>query len=145
MYVITSKSWNLFLYNLDLSTTETLLVHIVRDRQIRVSHEEKAAELEERVEDVLRQGQKDLQETRTKHKKELAKVGYALCNKTKRASTTTKSRLLYSTIAGGGVQSANNPEHIRITPELTLETPWVIVGKIWNWCLSGGKICNRRY
>ncbi|CAH3038566.1 unnamed protein product [Porites lobata] len=45
-----------------------------RDRQIRESREEKAAELEERVEDVLRQGQKDLQETRTKHKKELAKI-----------------------------------------------------------------------
>ena len=91
----------MFLYNLDLCTTETLLVHIVRDRQIRESREEKAAELEERVEDVLRQGQKDLQETRTKHKKELAKVGYALCNKTKTASTTTKNRLLYSTIASG--------------------------------------------
>ena len=96
----------LFLYNLDLSTTETLLAHIVRDRQIRESREEKAAELEERVEDVLRQGQKDLQETRTKHKKELAKVGYALCNKTITASTTTKNRLLYSTMASGGVQSA---------------------------------------
>ena len=145
MHIITRKSWNLFLYNLDLCTTETLLVHIVRDRQIRESREEKAAELEERVEDVLRQGQKDLQETRTKHKKELAKVGYALCNKTKTASTTTKNRLLYSTIASEGVQSAYNPEHSRITPELTLETPRVIVGKIWNWCLSGGKTCNRRY
>lgn len=93
----------MFLYNLDLCTTETLLVHIVRDRQIRESREEKAAELEERVEDVLRQGQKDLQETRTKHKKELAKVGYALCNKTITASTTTKNRLLYSTLACGGV------------------------------------------
>lgn len=99
VHVITSKSWNLFFYNLDLSTTETLLVHIVRDRHIRESREEKAAELEERVEDVLRQGQKDLQETRTKHKKELAKVGYALCNKTITASTTTKNRLLYSTMA----------------------------------------------
>ena len=115
---------------MDLSTTETLLVHIVRDRQIRVSHEEKAAELEERVEDVLRQGQKDLQETRTKHKKELAKVGYALCSKSITASTATKNRLLYSTIASGGVQSAYSPEHSRITPELTLETPRVNVGKI---------------
>ena len=120
----------MFLYNLDPSTTETLLVHIVRDRQIRESREEKAAEVEERVEDVLRQGQKDLQETRTKHKKELAKVGYALCNKTKTASTTTKNRLLYSTMASGGVQSAYNPEHSRTTPELTLGTPRVIVGKI---------------
>ena len=113
-----------------VSSAETLIVNIVRDRQIRESREEKAVELEERVEDVLRQGQKDLQETRTKHKKELAKVGYALCNKTKRASTTTKRRLLYSTIGSGGVQSAYNPEHSRITPELTLETPRVIVGKI---------------
>lgn len=69
-----------------VSCTETLIVNIVRDRQIRESREEKAAELEERVEDVLRQGQKDLQETRTKHKKELAKVGNALCNKTITAS-----------------------------------------------------------
>ena len=93
----------LFLYNLDLSTTETLLVYTVRDRQIRESREEKAAELEERVEDVLRQGQKDLQETRTKHKKELTKVGNTLCNKTIIASTTTIKRLLYSTLACGGV------------------------------------------
>lgn len=111
---------------MDLCTTETLLVHIVRDRQIRESREEKAAEVEERVEDVLRQGQKDLQETRTKHKKELGKVGYALCSKFITASTTTKNRSLYSTIASGGVQS----EHSRITPELTLETPRVNVGKI---------------
>lgn len=145
MHVITSKSWNLFLYNLDLCTTETILVHIVRDRQIRESREEKAAELEERVEDVLRQGQKDLQETRTKHKKELAKVGYVLCNKTKTASTITKNWLLYSTIASGGVQSAYNAEHNRITLELTLETPRVDVGKVWNWRHSGGKTCNRRY
>ena len=98
----------MFLYNLDPSTTETLLVHIVRDRQIRESREEKAAEVEERVEDVLRQGQKDLQETRTKHKKELAKVGYALCNKTITASTTTKNRLLYSTLARGDVHIIPN-------------------------------------
>ena len=65
-----------------VSSAETLIVNIVRDRQIRESREEKAAELEERLEDVLRQGQKDLQETRTKHKKELAKVGNTLCNKT---------------------------------------------------------------
>lgn len=45
-----------------------------RDHEIRETRQEKAVELEERVEDVLRQGQKDLQETRTKHKKELAKV-----------------------------------------------------------------------
>lgn len=100
MHVITSKSWNLFLYNLDLCTTETILVHIVRDRQIRESREEKAAELEERVEDVLRQGQKDLQETRTKHKKELAKVGYALCNKTKTASTGVSNRHTTRNITG---------------------------------------------
>ena len=91
-----------------LSSSETLIVNIVRDRQIRESREEKAAELEERVEDVLRQGQKDLQETRTKHKKELAKVSYAFCNKTITASTTTENRLLYSTIASGGVQSASH-------------------------------------
>ena len=93
---------------MDPSTAETLLVHIVRDRQIRESRQEKAAEVEERVEDVLRQGQKDLQETRTKHKKELAKVGYALCNKTIIASTTTKKRLLYSTLACGGVHIIPN-------------------------------------
>ena len=45
-----------------------------RDHEIRETRQEKAVELEERVEEVLRQGQKDLQETRTKHKKELAKV-----------------------------------------------------------------------
>jgi len=45
-----------------------------RDREIRVTREEKAVEVEERVEEVLRQGQKDLQETKTRHKKELAKV-----------------------------------------------------------------------
>ena len=45
-----------------------------RDHVIRKSHEEKTVEVEERVEQILRQGQKDLQETRTKHKKELAKV-----------------------------------------------------------------------
>ena len=33
-------------------------------------------EVEERVNQVLRQGQKDLQETRTKHKKELTKVHF---------------------------------------------------------------------
>lgn len=35
-------------------------------------------EVEGRVEQVLRQGQKDLQETRTKHKKELTKVNLSL-------------------------------------------------------------------
>ena len=115
-----------------LSSSETLIVNIVRDRQIRESREEKAAELEERVEDVLRQGQKDLQETRTKHKKELAKVSYALCNKTITASTTTENRLLYSTIASGGVQSASH-------------TTRNTAGKYKISCLSGGKTCNRRY
>ena len=45
-----------------------------RDHVIRKSQEGKTVEIEERVEQVLLQGQKDLQETRTKHKKELAKV-----------------------------------------------------------------------
>lgn len=45
-----------------------------RDHVIRKSHEEKTVEVEGRVEQVLRQGQKDLQETRTKHKKELTKL-----------------------------------------------------------------------
>jgi len=45
-----------------------------RDHLIRKSHEEKTVEVEERVEEVLKQGQKELQETKTKHKKELAKV-----------------------------------------------------------------------
>ncbi|XP_022799550.1 coiled-coil domain-containing protein 150-like [Stylophora pistillata] len=45
-----------------------------RDHQIRVSCEEKATEVEQRVEEVLRRGQKDLQETRAKHKKEISKL-----------------------------------------------------------------------
>ena len=49
-----------------------------RDHVIRKSHEEKAVEVEERVDQVLRQGQKDLQETKTKHKKELTKVHFSL-------------------------------------------------------------------
>jgi len=49
-----------------------------RDHEIRKSHEEKTVEVEERVEQVQRQGQKDLQETKTKHKKELAKVNLYL-------------------------------------------------------------------
>lgn len=48
----------------------------VRHHEIRETREEKAAELQERVDEVLRQGQKDLQEARTKHKKDLAKVGW---------------------------------------------------------------------
>ena len=35
-------------------------------------------EVEERVEEVIRQGQKELQETKTKHKRELAKVNMHL-------------------------------------------------------------------
>jgi len=49
-----------------------------RDHVIRKSHEEKTVEVEERVEEVLRQGQKELQETKTKHKRELAKVNMHL-------------------------------------------------------------------
>ena len=49
-----------------------------RDHVIRKSHEEKTVEVEERVEEVLRQGQKELQETKTKHKRELAKVNIYL-------------------------------------------------------------------
>ena len=49
-----------------------------RDHVIRKSHDEKTVEVEERVDQVLRQGQKDLQETRTKHKKELTKVHFSL-------------------------------------------------------------------
>ena len=45
-----------------------------RDHVIRKSQEGKTVEIEERMEQVLLQGQKDLQETRMKHKKELAKV-----------------------------------------------------------------------
>lgn len=45
-----------------------------REHEIRQTRQEKAAELEERLEDVMRQGQKELQETKTKHKRELAKV-----------------------------------------------------------------------
>ena len=54
--------------------TNTSCRYFFRDHQIRESREEKAAELEERVEEVMRERQRDLQETRTKHKKELAKV-----------------------------------------------------------------------
>lgn len=45
-----------------------------RNHQIRESREQKAAEVEERVEEILRRGQKDLQETRVKHKKEMSKL-----------------------------------------------------------------------
>lgn len=47
---------------------------IRRDHVIRKSQEEKSVKVEERLEQVLLQGQKDMQDTRTKHKKELAKV-----------------------------------------------------------------------
>ncbi len=49
-----------------------------RDHEIRKYGENKAVEVEERVEEVLCQGQKDLQEARTKHKKELTKVKLSL-------------------------------------------------------------------
>lgn len=62
-----------------------------RNHVIRKSHEEKTVEVEERVEQVLRQGQKDLQETRTKHKKELAKV-----NLTLQMNLDCQIRLLFS-------------------------------------------------
>ena len=52
--------------------------HIYREHEIRQTRQEKAAELEERLEDVMRQGQKELQETKTKHKRELAKVSFAI-------------------------------------------------------------------
>ena len=62
----------------DQITKITVLFY--RDRDIRQTREERTADFEERLGEVIRQGQKELQETRTKLKKELARVRFSLRN-----------------------------------------------------------------
>ena len=57
-----------------------IAVVFYRDRDIRQTREERTADFEERLGEVMRQGQKELQETRTKLKKELARVRFPLRN-----------------------------------------------------------------
>ena len=49
-----------------------------RERDIQQTCEERTADIEERLGEVMRKGQRELQETRTKLKKELAKVRFPL-------------------------------------------------------------------
>ena len=55
-----------------------IAVVFYRDRDIRQTREERTADFEERLGEVMRQGQRELQETRTKLKKELARVRFSL-------------------------------------------------------------------